>query len=171
MSNISNQQSSIPNSPPYSTPFNVDFFLKSKSEGYFREHILKVLSLPEPIKNILINLSTAEFIEENLGQSFRLSADQKTELTRIIRDTLLADVFLGDFPSLISSKLGIDMNTANQVAQKIMTELFAPAIEDIKNMQREKFKDRIAQAKKNQTQQPPPNTEQGNVINLRNREN
>ena len=61
------------------------------------------------------------------------------------------------------------MNTANQIAQKIVTELFVPAIEDIKNMQREKFKDRIAQNRSNQSQQSSQNTnaEQSNVIDLR----
>ena len=168
MDNILNQQNNTLNLPSYSTPFNVDFFLQSKPKGYFTEHTRRVLSLPESAQNIMVDLSTAEFIEENLGQAFGLSADQKTELTRIIRDILLADAFLGDFPALVSSKLGVEMNTANQIAQKIVAELFVPAIEDIKNIQREKFKDRIAQAKSNQTQQLPPNTEQGNVINLRN---
>ena len=99
---------------------------------------------------------------------FGLTIDQKASLVRIIRGILLADEFLGDFPSLISSRLGVEMNTANQIAQKIVNELFAPAMEDIKNMQRGKFRDRIAQTRSSQTQQPPPNVStEGNVINLR----
>lgn len=158
--------------PPYSTPFNVDFFLH-KSKGEFADCVKRVLSLPKLIQNISTDPSTAEFIEEGLGQTYELNAEQKAELTRIIRDILLADVFLGDFPMIISQKLNIDTGTASQIAQKIVNELFAPAVEDIKKMQRERFADRIAQTRTSQPQQTPQNTdtEQGNVINLRNREN
>lgn len=114
--------------------------------------------------------STAEFIEEKLGQTFGLSSGQKTELTRILRNVLLADLFWGDFPSLISSRLGVDANTANQIVKMISDELLAPALEEIKTMQKSKFGDRIAQSRTDQIPQAPQNAnaDQGNVINLRN---
>ena len=98
MSNVSNQQSNILSPPPYSTPFNVDFFLQFKSEGYFREHVIKVLSLPESVRNILMDSSTAEFLVDKLSPAFSLNQNQTTELTRILRDILLTDLFWGDFP-------------------------------------------------------------------------
>lgn len=168
------------NPPSYSTPFNVDFFL-NKGAGYFTKQVQQVLSLSEPVKNILTDLSTAEFVEEKLGPAFGLNAEQKAEITRIIRDILLADAFIDDFPTLISQKLGIDSGTANQIEQRVVNELFAPAIEDIKKMQREKFADRIVQSRRyQQPSQPSPaprrsvgfvgpdeTVQNGNVVDLR----
>jgi len=148
------------------SPFRVD--LQTTDPLDWDKFLKKINTLPVSIKNTLTDADTVEFIIM-ISEDFDLSDEQSSNLSRIVRDILLADEFLGDFPRLISSKLGVDMNIANQVANKIASELFAPAIEDIKNMQREKFKDRIAQAKSNQAQQPPPNIEQGNVINLRDR--
>ena len=150
------------------SPYQVDLeelLLVKKDWDIFANKFIK---LPINVKDV-INSATTDYYLEFICKKLGLDQNQSSDLSRIVRDILLADAFLGDFPSLISSKLGIEINTASQIAQKIVSELFAPAIEDIKNMQREKFKDRIAQAKSNQTQQPPPNTEQGNVINLKNR--
>ena len=128
----------------------------------------KFIELPVSTKDIMVSDITASYLK-NLSEKLGLDQNQSSDLSRIVRDVLLADAFLGDFPALISSKLGVDMNTANQIAQKVVSELFAPALEDIKNIQREKFKDRIAQNRSNQSQQSPQNTntEQGNVIDLR----
>lgn len=166
--NDSDQQKNIINPPSYSTPFNVDFFL-NKSAGYFTQQVQRSLSLPEPIKNTLVDLSTAEFIEENLGPAFELSAEQKANVTRIIRDVLLGDISINEMAGKISEKLGIDPTTAYQIQGKIVNELFGSVIEDIKKMQKEKFPQSsqpryISPPPRNQT--PPANP--GNVVDLRN---
>lgn len=151
------------------SPYQVDLeelLLVKKDWDIFAN---KFLRLPVSAKDVMVSGTTADYLRVISGK-LGLNQNQSSDLSRIIRDILLADAFLGDFPSLISSKLGVDMNTASQIANKIVNELFAPAIEDIKNMQREKFKDRIAQNRSSQAQQPSPNTEQGNVINLRNKQ-
>lgn len=174
MDDISNQQNDNSKPLSYSTPFNVDFFLTKSNSGYFNEYIKRFLSLSEPIKSILTNLSTAEFIEETLGQTFGLNANQKTEFTRILRDILLADMFWGDFPKTVSARLQVAPDTAIQIVKAITDGLLTPALEDIKAMQIERFGNRISQSQSNQSQtqtQPPQqntNSEQGNVINLRN---
>src|SRR3989338_9864136 len=128
----------------------------------------KFIELPVSTKDIMVSDITASYLK-NLSEKFGLDQNQSSDLSRIVRDVLLADAFLGDFPALISSKLGVEASIANQIANKIVSELFALAIEDIKNMQREKFKDRIAQNRSNQSQQSSQNTnaEQSNVIDLR----
>ena len=98
------------------------------------------------------------------------------ELTRIVRDVLLGDLFIGDTSATISQKLNMDPQTAQQIRDKIVKELFAPAIEDIKKIQREKFPDRVAQRNTSTMLQPPKPPEikttmavnQSNVIDLRN---
>jgi len=150
-------------------PYEVDLqelLLVKKNWDVFAN---KFIPLPINIKNVMISLETAYYLEF-LSKKLGLNQNQSSDLSRIVRDILLADEFLGDLPVLISSKLGVNMNIASQIAGKILSVLFAPAIEDIKNMQREKFKNRITQARGNQTQQPPPSVStEGNVINLRNK--
>lgn len=159
--------------PGYFTPYTVDLFGLA-NETDIGDYANKFRNLSESVSKIIFDFSTAEFIEDKLGQTFGLNSEQKTELTRIIRDILLADAFWRDFPALVSSRLRIDSDLANQIVKTITTELFAPAMEDIKKMQREKFSDKIAQSKNDQTPQPEQqqqntNTEQpGNTINLRN---
>jgi len=154
--------------PGYFTPYTVDLFGLT-NEASIGDYANKFRNLPELVSKVVFDFSTAEFIEDKLGQTFGLSFEQKTELTRIIRDILLADAFWGDFPTLVSSRLGIGVDMANQIVKAITTELFAPAMEDIKKMQREKFSDKIAQSKNNQAPptQQSTSAEQGNVINLR----
>lgn len=175
MDNNLNKDSS-PQSSGYATPFNVDLYdpkFKKGATEYFR----RVGSLPMPVKDIMANPSTAEFIEENLDQTFGLNTNQKTELTRILRDILLADLFWGDFPKTVSARLQVAPDTAIQIVKTITDGLLTPALEDIKTMQKEKFSNRISQNQSNQAQsqaQPPQqniNPEQGNVINLRDKQN
>ncbi|MDO8686678.1 MAG: hypothetical protein Q7K11_00515 [Candidatus Berkelbacteria bacterium] len=164
----------------YATPFNVDFS-GPKPKNFFAEYTMKVLSLPESIKNILMDSSTAEFIEENLGPNFNLTPEQKTEITRIIRDVLLGDASLTSMPSLISSKLNTDQNTSVQIANKIVNDLFGSAIEDIKKLQADSFPEKITSRPvmppRPQTPRIPekpdlkiePDINRNNVVDLRNK--
>lgn len=157
--------------PGYFTPYTVDLFgLTNKVD--IADYAGRFRNLPESILKVVFDFSTAEFIEDKLGQTFGLNSEQKTELTKVVRDVLLADVFWGDFPTLVSSRLDIDADTADQIVKTMTSELFAPAMEDIKAIQRDKFSDRIAQRKSDQVRpvQQGPDTEQGNVVNLRKRE-
>ncbi|MBI3273543.1 MAG: hypothetical protein HYZ69_00190 [Candidatus Colwellbacteria bacterium] len=157
----------------YLTPYVLGLSEFAANIGELGRFMAKVLKLPQNVQNIMRSFPTAEFMVDKVGQTFSLGPEQIMELTKILKDILLAEIFWGDFPFLVSSKLGVDPNTANQIVKKIADELLAPAIEDIKSMQREKFRDRIAQNRSNQSQQSPQNTntEQGNVINLRNKNN
>lgn len=151
------------------SPYQVDLerlLLVKKDWDIFANKFIK---LSVNVKDVMISSATAYYLEF-ISKNFDLNQNQSSNLSRIVRDILLADEFIGDFPVLISSRLQIDKTVAGQIAGKIVGVLFAPAIEDIKNTQKEKFKDRIVQTKSNQTRQPPPNVStEGNVINLRNR--
>lgn len=126
----------------YATPFNVDFS-NSKPKNFFAEYTMKILSLPESIKNILMDSSTAEFIEENLGPNFNLTPEQKTEITRIIRDVLLGDLFIGEMSQNISIRMNLAPDEAKGIKDLIISELFKPATEDIKKLQTERFPEKI----------------------------
>ncbi|MBI2068705.1 MAG: hypothetical protein HYT67_01185 [Candidatus Yanofskybacteria bacterium] len=135
MDEILNEQEGMGEGSSYATPFNVDLF-GSKPKNFFTEYTNRVLALPESVRNILMDPSTAEFIEENLGPSFGLNKDQKAEATRIIRDVLLGDISINEMAGKISENLGIDSAVAYQIQSKIVNELFASVIGDLKNMQK-----------------------------------
>ncbi|MDP2932982.1 MAG: hypothetical protein Q8N81_02520, partial [bacterium] len=82
--------------------------------------------------------TTSEFIE-SLTQKYAQLSVQGPDIARIIRDVILTDIYIGDMPAQISSKLGVDQNVAVEIARAIVSQLFAPVIEDIKKLQLQKF--------------------------------
>lgn len=178
MDEILDQQENIPEDSTYATPYNVDLF-SPKPKNFFTEYTRRVLSLPEPVRNILMDSSTANYIEEDLGPSFGLNKEQKIEITRIIRDILLGDISINNMAGKISENLGIDPTTAHQIQGKIVNELFISAIGDIKNMQKELLPQKPPPTSSQpeytppqQPQSPPrnqgPSISPGNVVDLRN---
>jgi|SRR3989338_127502 len=157
MDEIINEQEN----PGYATPFNVDLF-GSKPKNFYAEYTRRVLALPESVRNIMMDSSTAEFVGENLSSTYNLTAEQGTEITRIIRDILLGDAPLNSMPSLISSKLDTDQETSSQIANKIVNELFSPAIEDIKKLQADRPPERP-------DLKIDPSINKNNIVDLRNR--
>lgn len=161
----------------YLTPYVSGVSELGTNTGEIGKFIAKVLKLPQSIQNVFRNFSTAEFMTDNLALSFGLDAGQTEELTRILRDIMLADLFWGDFPKTVSARLQVAPDTAIQIVKAITDGLLTPALEDIKTMQRERFGNRIPQSQTNQSQaqaQPPQQNispEQGNVINLRGKQN
>ncbi len=135
----------------------------------------KIDKLPLVLGNILTSYKTSEFIEMLAQKYVQLSA-QGPNIARIIRDVILADTYIGDMPAQISSKLGVDQNTALEIARAIVSQLFAPVIEDIKKLQMQKF-GKLPGARAS-TQQPTapqkvPGEDLpesgGNIIDLRNK--
>ena len=164
----------------YATPFNVDFS-GPKSKNFFTEYTARVLSLPESIKNILMDSSTAEFIEDNLGQNFDLNRVQIAEITRTIRDVLLGEFSVNNMALVISRNLKIDLTVANQIQDKIVSDLFGPAIEDLRKLQAEKFSENTnnsssmpLQSSTSKIPEKPdlkiaPGINRNNIVDLRNK--
>lgn len=169
MDDASNQQDNIPGDSTYATPYNVDLFLP-KPKNFFEEYTRKVLSLPESVRNILMDSSTAEFIEDNLGSSFNLTLEQKTEITRVIRDVLLGDLFIGEMAQNISVKAKIAPDEAKGIRDLIVSSLFKPATEDIKKLQIQKFPEKIGRPIPGRPDlKIESDINRNNVVDLRNR--
>jgi hypothetical protein len=98
----------------------------------------KIDRVPAGLANMLTNSKTSEFIEMLTQKYIQLSV-QGPDVARIIRDVVIADIYIGDMPAQISSKLGVDQNTALEIARTIVSQLFAPVIDDIKKLQLQKF--------------------------------
>ncbi len=98
----------------------------------------KIENLPPTLANLLADNKTSDFVESLSQKYIQLSA-RGTDIARIVRDVILADIYIGDMPAQISSKLGVDQNMALEIARVIVSQLFASVIEDIKKLQLQKF--------------------------------
>ncbi len=107
----------------------------------------KIDSISDDLFNLLVDETTSEFINK-VGQTYAQINPRIADLSRIIRDTILADIYIGDLPSEISNRLGVDPNTGREIANQIVSQLFTPTLDDIKKLQAAKFPGRI-------NQQPP----------------
>ena len=101
---------------------------------------------------LLVDEATSEFIKSLTQKYIRLSP-QGPDVARLIRDVVIADVFIGDMPQELSRRLGIDQQLAREVANQIVSQLFTPVLEDLKKLHREKFPGRLPA--KPATQQVP----------------
>ncbi len=133
---------SILDSLSYFTPFSVDIFNHDHPD-HIREYMSKFQSAHMKIKDILFDFSTAEFIQDKLVPHHGLDLNQGKEINRVIRDVLLAHTFIGDMIGEVQAKLAVQENMAKNITSMIVSELFAPAIEEIKKMQEEKFNHRL----------------------------
>ena len=142
----------------YLTPYNVD--IKTYSPQIFQIYQNEISKLTEIFKILLIDFSTAEFIEDKLSPQFQLSPDQIKEITRIIRDIILTKISLTDLVKTVEEKLKVDEVRAREITNFIFTNLFSKeAMEELKKLHIAKF---------GQTVAPKPEvTNNPNIIDLR----
>jgi hypothetical protein len=78
----------------------------------------------------------------DIGGIFSLSENQSAELSRIIRNILIGDSYIGDFAKDISKRLALNWETSIQIASAIFGGLFQEALADIVPIQKENFPDK-----------------------------
>lgn len=154
----------------YYSPYLIDL-LPMRDVAQIEAYMNRVRALPKSLINLLVESDTATYLEDSLGPQFGLSEKQVEDLTRVIRDVLMCDLFIGDMTSEIGKRLGLPNDKALEIRNRIIAELFAPAIEDIKKVQREKFSRQGEAIPAAPAQQPAPqvktNVNPNNVVNLR----
>jgi hypothetical protein len=142
----------------------------------------KIEEVPEVLFGVMVDDVTSEFVK-SLTQSYLPLRALGSDIARIIRDVILVDIYIGDMPAQISSRLGIDANTAKEVAKQIVSRVFMPVMEDLKKVQMAKFGKWPVPARQNfapqnlggqagQNQQLPQQTEPqiyGDTVDLRNK--
>jgi len=143
-----------------------------------RLNFLKLFNtLPQTVRNVLTSLDTAEKII-NIGKTFGLDEFDTEALSFAVRKIITGEVFIGDSVELIAGEVGLTPEKAKNLLGLIVNEVFAPALEDIKKIQNEKFPQRFGVPVQPQSQVPPPikqpkpaQNDNPNIINLRNRQN
>lgn len=154
--------------------------LRSKNEYLYQRFHEKFAELPDSIKLIILDVKTADFIKERLVLPNNLSEDQKNNLLRVLRDILMAEIYLGNAAASIKEKLAVDENKAREIINLFFTGLFSREIlEELKAIHMKKF----GQATPSSLLQPPQQAQSirpaqpqeteirnPNIINLRDRE-
>ncbi|MDP3696664.1 MAG: hypothetical protein Q8R55_01375 [Candidatus Taylorbacteria bacterium] len=104
-------------------------------------------TLPDSLRQFIASDVTASTIFTT-GQSYDLDDEQIFILAKSIRELVVGNIFIKDFPTTMSSRLGIDDIKAEELVNKIISKSFGPIIEDVKRIQRSKFPDKISQIQK-----------------------
>ena len=120
----------------HSTPYDID--IDSMEEQQLGAYTQKVAALGEKTRNIMFVSATPDLIERGFAD-INLSRDQKDNLTRIIRDICLGDLYIGNIVLETQKRLSVQPPQAQLIAANVVSHLLMPALEDIKKMESERF--------------------------------
>lgn len=139
----------------YHTPYDIDIkSLPDKPSTI--TYVRRVLSLPKKVVDIMFDPEIADLIEESFGPHFNLTPKQKRELTRIIRNVLLADLYFKKMPEIIQEKLFVNETTAKDLTKELLGKIFLAGWEDIKAMHDSKFETKEGSHKETPLSSPTP---------------
>lgn len=136
------------------SPYYID---DSETPGFNWEKFQdRIETISEVLFVLLVDEATSEFIKSLTQKYIQLSV-QGPDIARLIRDVVIADVFIGDMPQEMSKRLGIDPQLAREIANQIVSQLFTPVLEDLKKLHKEKFPGRLPEKQAASiTPVPPP---------------
>lgn len=112
-------------------------------------------SLPEALKDYLISAETSDSLLE-LGDKYGLDNFSCEPVAKIIRDITMGDLFIRDMPTQISSRTGLTPEKSAQLSNEVIKTIPAPALEEIKKIQREKFAATISRLEAQRTERSAP---------------
>ena len=156
-------------------PIKVDdlYFAQHKEEQ--NQFYQQLKTLPGSIAGVLFGMETAAMIEK-ISQEKKLNQKQSEEFSRLIRKILTAEVYLGNIVQELKNKLSVTEETAKELANDLISQLFDESLEDIKKLHVEKFgrpAAEVATPSDSKSQIPERDKPQiinpGNIVNLRNK--
>lgn len=124
-----------------------------ESENYSK--FLGVFETLPPYTKIYISSPETAEVVYSLGVKFGLSDTEISAVASLVRDTIIGNVFIKDLPKVMSSSLKIDEAKSSQLTNELISQSFGPIIEDIKQIQRTKFPDRVT-AMREEAKPPVP---------------
>ncbi|MFH1769536.1 MAG: hypothetical protein ABH833_02620 [Parcubacteria group bacterium] len=144
-------------------PYWIDYDLYKEKYIHWKEYVQKLNKLSPKITDVLLGDSVS-YVLFDIAITHHLGIDQAGNMTRVVRDILIGDAYIGEMTKLIAERVQVDARIAQEIASRIVSELFKPAIEDIKKMQAQKFGARIKQDQGTMQSQASTNT---HTVNLR----
>ena len=156
-------------------PVKVDALYFAQHEEEQEQFYQQLNTLPGSIVGVLFGTETATIIEK-ISQEKKLNQRQSEELSRLIRKILTAKVYLGNIVQELKNRLPVTEETAKELANDLISQLFDESLEDIKKLHIEKFgrpAADIASPSGSKSQIPEKDKPQiinpGNIINLKNK--
>ncbi len=99
----------------------------------------KLSALPDNLLDFVFSPEPAEFVKDIIATPFNLSEKQTKEVIKIVLGLILTDAYLGNIVGEVQNRLNIDDQKAKTIAGLIVSELFAPILDDLKKVHIEKF--------------------------------
>ena len=90
----------------------------------------KLRGLPENLQDFIFDAMPGNFLKDRVSVPLGLDENQSKETAKLVLELVIADTYLGNIVDEIKNRLGIDEQKAKTVAGLIVTELFAPILED-----------------------------------------
>ena len=156
-------------------PIKVDDLYFAQHEEEQNQFYQQLKTLPGSIAGVLFGMETAAMIEK-ISQEKKLNQKQSEEFSRLIRKILTAEVYLGNIVQELKNKLSVTEETAKELANDLISQLFDESLEDIKKLHVEKFgrpAADVATPSNSKSQIPERDKPQiinpGNIVNLRNK--
>ena len=156
-------------------PIKVDDLYFAQHEEEQNQFYQQLKTLPGSIAGVLFGMETAAMIEK-ISQEKKLNQKQSEEFSRLIRKILIAEVYLGNIVQELKNKLSVTEETAKELANDLISQLFDESLEDIKKLHVEKFgrpAADVATPSNSKSQIPERDKPQiinpGNIVNLRNK--
>lgn len=147
------------------SPYEIDLDKIINNDEQWSIFAKKIAALPDPIKDLLFSTTTVEQLVA-IADDYNFSESQSAELSRIIRDILLANTFAAVIVETMESKLNLNNDTARRISHRILTNLFKNAWNDIKALHRDKFSQKTSQSPPSKPETP---INKNNIVDLRNK--
>lgn len=139
----------------------------------------------QKIKELLPSMEIAEKIM-NIGTTFGLDEFDTEAISLAVRKIAMGEIFVGDGVDFIANETELPRERAKSLVSLIVNEILAPALDDIKKIQSQKFPEKVA--KTSETPKPfipsrpappkfserpdlkiEPDISKNNIVDLRNR--
>ncbi len=118
----------------------------------------KIKNLSENFQDFIFDTAPGDFIKDRISVPLGLNESQSKEMAVVVMDLILANLYLGNIVGEIQNRLGAEEMKAKTIAGLIITELFAPILEDLKKIHVEKFAKNI----------PKPQIQDDRIVDLKN---
>lgn len=120
-------------------PYDVYLFAIGNDSLKYAGFNNKIKGLPENIQDFIFDIAPGDFIKDEISIPFGFDQNHSKEIAKIVMELILADTYLGDIVKQITQRIFIDEQKAKIIAGMIVSELFKPILEDLKNKHVEKF--------------------------------
>lgn len=97
---------------------------------------------PQKVRELLTSMGTAEKIM-NTGKTFGLDEFDTEAVSLVVRKIATGEIFVGDGTDFIVNETELPRERAKSLVSLIVNEILAPALEDIKKIQAQKFPEKV----------------------------